>query len=178
MVRRRVAAWYTAPNRIRGGNRWLIRSAFGVDPRQVEQLLHELDGRRRVPAGPPFDRLTAALALHMEFEVAHVFGDEAVEGRAAEVAKGSASCSQLVSEPGIRCRRRHGGGRHQAPRRGRRGRGLPGNAPRPRCWAAAQLSRQLVESKREAGLLADSLDHHQDDLVDIATELGLDGSRR
>jgi uncharacterized Zn finger protein len=39
----------------------------------------------------------------------------------------------------------------------------------------ADLARRLVETKREAGLLADSLEHAtKDDLVDIATELGLD----
>ena len=39
----------------------------------------------------------------------------------------------------------------------------------------AHLTRRLLDIKREAGLLADSLEHaNKDDLVDIATELGLD----
>ena len=37
------------------------------------------------------------------------------------------------------------------------------------------MARQLIQSKRDAGLLADSLEHAtKDDLVDIAAELGLD----
>ena len=87
-------------------------SMLESDHRQVEQLLHDLDESEEGPERARLvDRLTAALAVHMEFEEAHIYpltrqilDDETVEEANTEhelAREGLGHLSQLMSEPGF-----------------------------------------------------------------------------
>ncbi len=161
-------------------------SMLESDHRQVEQLLHQLDESEEGPERQRLvENLKAALSLHMEFEEAHIYpltreilDDETVEEADTEHAlarEGLGKLSQLVSEPGFGAAVAmvEGGIKHHVEEE--EDEIFPAMRRDLDHQQQAELSRRLVDSKREAGLLADSLDHAtKDDLVDIATELGLD----
>ena len=161
-------------------------SMLESDHRQVEQLLHQLDESEEGPERERLvEQLTAALSLHMEFEEAHVYpltrrilDDETVEEANTEhelARDGLGKLSQLLSAPGFGAAVAmvEGGIKHHVDEE--EGEVFPAMRRDLDQQQQADLARRLVETKREAGLLADSLEHAtKDDLVDLATELGLD----
>ena len=161
-------------------------SLLESDHRQVEQLLHDLDESEEGPERARLvDRLTAALAVHMEFEEAHIYpltrqilDDETVEEANTEhelAREGLGHLSQLMSEPGFGAAVAmvEGGIKHHVEEE--EDEVFPAMRRDLDAAQQAELARQLIQSKRDAGLLADSLEHAtKDDLVDIAAELGLD----
>jgi hemerythrin-like domain-containing protein len=156
------------------------------DHRQVEQLLQQLDESEEGPERERLvEQLTAALSVHMEFEEAHVYpltrrilDEETVEEANTEhelARDGLGKLSQLTSEPGFGAAVAmvEGGIKHHVEEE--EGEVFPAMRRELDRQQQADLARRLVETKREAGLLADTVEHAtKADLVDIATELGLD----
>ena len=161
-------------------------SMLESDHRQVEQLLRQLDESEE---GPERERLvgqlTAALSVHMEFEEAHIYPltREVLDEETAEEANtehelardGVGKLSQLTSEPGFGAAvaMMDGGIKHHAKEE--EGEVFPAMRRNLDRQQQSDLCRQLVQTKRDAGLLADSLEYAtKDDLVDLATDLNLE----
>jgi hemerythrin-like domain-containing protein len=156
------------------------------DHRQVERLLKQLEESEEGPERAGLvEQLTAALALYMEFEEQHVYpltrqvlGDETVEEANTEhqLARDQLGrLAQLRSAPGFGAvvAMVQGGIKHHVEEE--EGQVFPAMRRDLDGRQQADLARRLVQTKRDAGLLADTLEHaSKADLVDIATELGLD----
>lgn len=161
-------------------------SMLESDHRQVERLLHQLEESQEGPERAGLvEQLTAALSLHMEFEEKHVYpltrqilDDETAEEATTEhklAREGLGRLSQLQSAPGFGAAVAmvQGGIKHHVEEE--EGEIFPAMRHDLDGRQQADLARRLLETKRDAGLLADTLEHAtKDDLVHMATDLGLD----
>ena len=163
-------------------------SMLESDHRQVERMLEALAESEQGPEREQLvQNLTTALSLHMEFEEANLYprvpsalDDEAA--REAEIEhnlarEGVGKLSQLASEPGFGAAVAmvQGGIEHHVE--DEEGEMFPALREQVDEETQAQWARQMIAAKRDAGLLAASLDDAtKDDLLDIAQGLGLDAT--
>jgi hemerythrin-like domain-containing protein len=161
-------------------------SMLECDHRHVERLLHQLEESKERPERAGLvEQLTAALSLHVKFEEKHVYpltrqilDDETVEEANTEhelAREELGRLSQLLSAPGFGAAVAmvQGGIKHHVEEE--EGEVFPAMRHDLDARQQADLARRLVETKRDAGPLADTLEHAtKADVVHIATELGLD----
>ncbi len=166
---------------------------FGMlesDHRHVEKLLSRLEkseeGSERTEL---VEQLTTALRVHMDFEEQYIYpltrqvmDDETVEEAETEHAlarEGLGKLSELQSAPGFGAAVAmvQGGIEHHVEEE--EGEVFPALRKQVDSERQAELTRRMVEIKRDAGVLADTLDQAtKDDLVDIANGMGLDATSR
>jgi hemerythrin superfamily protein len=163
-------------------------SMLESDHRRVEQLLEELEKSEEGPERERLvEQLTASLSLHMKFEEAQVYpltrqilDDETVEEANTEhelAREGLGKLPHLMSAPGFGAAVAmvQGGIKHHVEEE--EGEVFPAMRRDLDQQQQSDLVRRLLEAKRDAGLLADSLEHAtKDDLLAIAKELGLDAN--
>lgn len=161
-------------------------SMLESDHRQVEQLLSQLSESEEGPERTELvDHLTSALQLHMDFEETNVYPltREILDGETVEEAEtehslardGLAKLSELVTAPGFGAAvaMLQGGIEHHVEEE--EGEVFPALRKSVDSERQSDLARQLLTAKRDAGMLAASLDNaSKDDLVEMAKGLGLD----
>jgi hemerythrin superfamily protein len=163
-------------------------SMLKSDHRQVEQLLQQLTESDEGPDREQLvTQLTTALGAHMEYEEANIYpltADLADEETAEEAEtehmltrEGLTKLAQLVSAPGFGAAvaMLQGGITHHVEEE--ESEIFPMLRDGLDAERQSELARLLLQAKREAGLLEQSLGQAtKDQLVEIADELGLPGT--